>query len=529
MHQVWNASIGRKLSLSFALVLLLGMTCAMLGLWRMKTLSNNTTHISAHWMEGQSLADQLRQEANSTARALVRISVREHTKTAEYLRDLWNKNLKQRYATATAALAKYEILATSEQEREASNQARIGVNLFFSGTEAYFDYLVANRVNHPTEQALAQAEKLRGIYREAEKHLADFVEFNRRGALEAAAQAESNYKLSLTLVIGGMLVCTLTGIALAIAITRNVKLPLLAVGDVVQAIGNGDLSMRLQRDREDEIGELQESLAKTLASLNTLMTRVQRSANSVSYVSAEIAAATQNLGERTEESASSLAKTASSMSMLDSTVSNSNHAAASASQFATTAAAVASRGGDVVQKVVGNMANITQTSSKIAAIITVIDGIAFQTNILALNAAVEAARAGEQGRGFAVVASEVRSLAQRSAAAAKEIKELIVASVESVEAGSILVTNAGQTMAEIVESVQQVHHIITQITSVSEKQSDDIHAVSYEIMDIDRSTQQNAALVEQSFATAESLKALAEQLLGTIADFKLADSSASAL
>lgn len=528
MHLVWNSSIGRKLSFSFALVLLLGMTCAMLGLWRMKSLSNDTTLITAHWMQGQILADQLRQEANSTARGMVRLPIREQNRKATELVDLWSNNLNKRYETSKDVLVKYGAIAKSPEEREAFDQARIGVDKIYLGTSAYFDFLVANRTN-PTDRAAAEAAKMHRAFQEGEKPIADLVEFNRRGALQAAAQANSNFKVSLTMVIAGILVSVLTGLALAVTITRDIKLPLLAVGDVVQAIGNGDLSMRLQRDRQDEIGELQESLAKTLVSLNTLMTRVRRSANSVSYVSAEIASATQNLGERTEESASSLAQTASSMSMLDTTVSNSNQAAASANQYATTAAGVASRGGEVVQKVVGNMENITQTSSKIAAIISVIDGIAFQTNILALNAAVEAARAGEQGRGFAVVASEVRSLAQRSAAAAKEIKELIVASVESVEAGSILVTNAGQTMAEIVESVQQVHHIITQITSVSDKQSDDIHAISHEILDIDRSTQQNAALVEQSFATAESLKAQAEQLLGTIAGFRLAENSAEAV
>jgi methyl-accepting chemotaxis protein len=228
------------------------------------------------------------------------------------------------------------------------------------------------------------------------------------------------------------------------------------------------------------------------------------------------------LSVRTEQTASNLQRTASSMESLTSTVKQSSDAAHQANQLAASAAAVAARGGAVVGQVVSTMDDINQSSKKIADIIGVIDGIAFQTNILALNAAVEAARAGEQGRGFAVVASEVRSLAGRSAEAAKEIKVLISASVEKVDSGSRLVRDAGSTMTEIVSSVKRVSDIIGEITATSAEQSDGINAVNNAIAQLDQMTQQNAALVEQSAAAAESLRHQAQQLVGAVEVFRTA-------
>jgi methyl-accepting chemotaxis protein len=257
------------------------------------------------------------------------------------------------------------------------------------------------------------------------------------------------------------------------------------------------------------------------ASLRRLVGEVRSSTDSITTASAEIATGNHDLSVRTEQTASNLQQAASSMEQLTGTVKQSADSARQANQMASSAAEVAARGGSVVSQVVTTMNEINASSKKISDIIGVIDGIAFQTNILALNAAVEAARAGEQGRGFAVVASEVRSLAQRSAQAAKEIKGLIGASVDRVEAGSRLVADAGKTMSEIVGSVQRVSDIIGEITAASSEQSDGIGSVNAAVTQLDQMTQQNSALVEESAAAAESLKDQAVRLSQAVGAFRL--------
>ena len=257
------------------------------------------------------------------------------------------------------------------------------------------------------------------------------------------------------------------------------------------------------------------------ASLRNLVGQVRNSTNSISTASSEIATGNQDLSQRTEQTASNLQQAASSMDQLTGTVKQSAESARQANQLASSAAEVAARGGTVVSQVVSTMTEINTASKKISDIIGVIDGIAFQTNILALNAAVEAARAGEQGRGFAVVAGEVRSLAQRSAQAAREIKTLIGASVEKVESGSRLVSDAGRTMNEIVGSVQRVSDIIGEITAAAAEQSDGIEQVNSSVTQLDQMTQQNAALVQESAAAAESLKGQAASLAQVVGTFRL--------
>jgi methyl-accepting chemotaxis protein len=249
--------------------------------------------------------------------------------------------------------------------------------------------------------------------------------------------------------------------------------------------------------------------------------QVRSSTDNISTASTEIATGNLDLSQRTEQTASNLQQAASSMEQLTGTVKQSADSARQANQLASSAAEVAARGRAVVTQVVSTMDEINASSKKISDIIGVIDGIAFQTNILALNAAVEAARAGEQGRGFAVVASEVRSLAQRSADAAKEIKTLIGASVEKVDSGSRLVADAGQSMKDIVSSVQRVTDIIGEITAASTEQSDGIGQVNGSVVQLDKMTQQNAALVEESAAAAESLKDQAQRLATVVAAFRL--------
>jgi methyl-accepting chemotaxis protein len=302
---------------------------------------------------------------------------------------------------------------------------------------------------------------------------------------------------------------------------RTICVPLKQVVDVAHAIGEGDLTIRIDTNRQDEIGEVLRSLHHMGESLARMVGEVRSGADSINTASAEIASGNQDLSIRTEQTASNLQAAASSMDQLTGTVKQSADSARQANQLASSAAEVAARGGAVVSQVVSTMDEINTSSKKINDIIGVIDGIAFQTNILALNAAVEAARAGEQGRGFAVVASEVRNLAQRSAQAAKEIKALIGASVDKVESGSKLVADAGETMREIVNSVQRVTDIIGEITAASTEQSDGIGQVNSSVVQLDQMTQQNAALVEQSAAAAESLKDQASKLAQVVSVFKL--------
>ncbi len=299
------------------------------------------------------------------------------------------------------------------------------------------------------------------------------------------------------------------------------------LSQLLQAIAAGDLSVRMQGDFHGVFARMRDDANATAEQLAGIVGRIQSAAASINVASSEIAAGNDDLSRRTEQQAASLEETAASMEELTSTVRQNAEHARQANQLAVGAASVASQGGDVVGQVVATMSGIETSSKKIADIIGVIDGIAFQTNILALNAAVEAARAGEQGRGFAVVASEVRTLAQRSAGAAKEIKGLIDESVTRVAEGSALVDRAGQTMQEIVSSVQRVTDIMGEISAASQEQSLGIEQVNQTVTQMDEATQQNAALVEEATAAARTLQTQAGQLSATVAEFKL-DPQASA-
>ena len=289
-------------------------------------------------------------------------------------------------------------------------------------------------------------------------------------------------------------------------------------------VAAGELSQTVTTQRHDEVGDLLRALGAMQAQLREVVGEVRASAENISVASAEVAHGNADLSRRTEQQAAALEETAASMEQLGSTVRQNADNAKQANQLALGASTVAIKGGEVVSQVVTTMKGINDSSKKIADIISVIDGIAFQTNILALNAAVEAARAGEQGRGFAVVASEVRSLAGRSAEAAKEIKSLISASVERVEQGTALVDRAGATMTEVVASIKRVTDIMGEISAASSEQSAGVAQVGEAITQMDQATQQNAALVEQSATAAEGLKQQALKLVQAVAVFKLADS-----
>jgi len=321
--------------------------------------------------------------------------------------------------------------------------------------------------------------------------------------------------------VGIAALVVLLGVFLARLTVRSITLPLDRAVGVADAIAEGDLTVEVHDDRKDELGHLLRSLSAMAARLRGVVAEVRSGVESVSSASSEIATGNQDLSARTEQTAANLEETAASMEELTATVTQSAETARQANQLASTAAQAAGRGGEVVGQVVTSMQQITDSSRKIGDIIGVIDSIAFQTNILALNAAVEAARAGEQGRGFAVVASEVRSLAQRSAEAAKEIKLLIDTSVQNVESGSQQVAQAGQSMEEIVGSVRRVSDLIGEITASSTEQRDGIAQVNQAVSNLDQMTQQNAALVEQSSAAASAMRDQAQRLSQVVSVFNV--------
>jgi methyl-accepting chemotaxis protein-1 (serine sensor receptor) len=324
--------------------------------------------------------------------------------------------------------------------------------------------------------------------------------------------------------IVGILFAIIAGWALVHSIMRRLQ----ALKNVATGIAAGDLTQTVDSSSTDEIGQLMAAMGEMADKLRTVITQIRAASETVGTASQQIASGNLDLSQRTEEQASSLEETASSMEELTQTVKQNTENAKQANQLAIGASEIALRGGVAVGEVVGTMTSINEASKKIVDIISVIDGIAFQTNILALNAAVEAARAGEQGRGFAVVASEVRSLAQRSAAAAKEIKTLIGDTVDKVESGTKLVAHAGSTIDEVVQSVRRVTDIMAEITAASMEQSAGVEQVNQAIVQMDQVTQQNAALVEEAAAAAASMEEQARSLTTTVAVFRVKGAEALA-
>jgi methyl-accepting chemotaxis protein len=514
-----NIRIASRLGLGFGIVLLLLAAITGLGLSRMADINQAVEEITQIHNPANKLAADMRLLVNRTG-ASIRDIVLQSTEadikaTSEAL-----KSRRAAYDTDEQKLQKMfdsnAMTTPKEKELFAKIKELRGKATPLMDTVAELG--LQNKDEEATRVLMKEAIPAQRAWLDAAGELADF-----EGTLNdaAAASAEQAYITARTFVLALSALALILGIVAALLITRSIVVPITSAMKLAQTVASGDLSSHIVVTGRDETGQLLAAMKDMQDSLIKVVSSVRIGSESVATASSEIAQGNNDLSQRTEEQASALEETAASMEELSSTVKQNADNARQANQLAQNASSVASKGGEVVAQVVDTMKGINESSRKISDIISVIDGIAFQTNILALNAAVEAARAGEQGRGFAVVASEVRSLAGRSADAAKEIKTLINNSVERVEQGTALVDQAGTTMTEVVTSIKRVTDIMGEISAASHEQSQGVSQVGEAVTQMDQATQQNAALVEEMAAAASSLRSQAQELVSTVAVFKL--------
>jgi len=512
MNFLGNLKLGPRLTLGFAALILLSLIAAGVGIERIRAVNVIADQLAGADAEMLGLTQRWTRsiEANP-ARTWVAFFANDATVVArvkQEMQDVVTANtdrIKRMGELATLDEQKQLIKAISEQ-RSAFQAER---NALLKRKEAGEDV---------GAEVLAKVFPAAQSYLESVERLADY---QAKSMLTTRDAADAAAREGILALLGGTALAVIAGGWLAWALTRSIVVPVRRAQLAAEAIAQGDLSADIHADATDEIGQLVQSMQRMVVSLRGIVQAVRSSSDSIATGSSQIAMGNADLSQRTEEQASNLQQTAASMEELTATIKQNADTARQASQLASSASAVAVNGGHVVGQVVATMEDITASSRKVADIIGVIDGIAFQTNILALNAAVEAARAGEQGRGFAVVAGEVRSLAQRSAQAAREIKTLIGRSVEKGETGTRPGGTAGSTMNDVVQQVRRVTDLIGEITSASIEQSTGIGQIGDAVNQLDQVTQQNAALVEESAAASESLRHQAASLAQTVSVFKL--------
>jgi len=510
-----NVSIRKRLGLVLGAILLLSLGTNLQAVLKLDELGAHIDIIVKDQLRVERAASEWLMHTSSGIQRAAAIASSSDPSLVDYFAD----------ATASAMTRTAELQKIIEEHMDRPNEAalfeKLGAlrNAFFAARQVVDNLKKKGDAQGASKAFTEQFEPRSRAYLAGVQELAD----SQREQLDlAAVRTEALRSQTTLLLVGSGIVALLVGVALAMLLSRSIMSPLHDAEAMARTIGSMDLTGGACRSRgDDETGRLLKALDAMRTALCQSLQQVRGVVEGVSTASSQIAIGNLDLSQRTEQTAGNLQQVASNMEQLTVTVRQTADSARTANLLASSAANVASRGGVVVSQVVSTMAQINSSSNRISDIIGTIDGIAFQTNILALNAAVEAARAGEQGRGFAVVAAEVRSLAQRSAQAAKEIKTLISVSMDNVASGTKLVHEAGSTMGEIVASVQRVTDLIGEISAAAHEQSQGLGAINGAVMDLDQMTQQNAALVEESSAASESLKDQATKLSEVIGAFRL--------
>ncbi|TAK97942.1 MAG: HAMP domain-containing protein [Aquabacterium sp.] len=503
-----------KLLSSFAVVATLTALLGLFSVTRLSTVNDQSTFMADHWMASQRLAGAI-----NTTTGDYRVF---ELLIAGAQSESQHQALLQQMALKAAEVAKlqsaYAKQVAHPEEKKLWDSFQADWRTYLEEHDKFMQMLGSGRKDEAMAYASGPIEQL---YERFGETLDKLTEFNTQGGQAASDQGDAIYAQARWGILVGILTAAGLGMLLAWLVAGQVSAPVEQAANVLKAVAEGDLTQTVQTNRKDEVGDMQTALANMIHSLAEMVHHVRTGADSVATASTQIAQGNTDLSARTENQASSLQQTAASVEEMAGTVRTNADNAMQANQLASAASEVAAQGGQVVSQVVETMNGIQTASRKISDIIGVIDGIAFQTNILALNAAVEAARAGEQGRGFAVVAGEVRSLAQRSAQAAREIKTLINDSVEKVNSGSHLVDSAGSTMNDVVTQVRKVTDLVGEIAHASAEQSQGIGQINQAVSQLDQATQQNAALVEESMAAAESLKTQAQKLSEAVSVFRI--------
>lgn len=521
MKYLGSLRIGTRLKVGFGIALLLLLMTGGLAMLQASRIYGGTREIAGNWLPSVQTLGDIRALANGVRRASLRSIMESDVTAKQSQRAQHDADL----SSLNAAMAAYEKLVSSPEEQQITDNLKNAWSAYMTSDAKLLELSESGDAGFAAARTLATGESAR-LFTQALRLIEQDVKLNRAGAADAKAEAEVNYHT--TIVLTGVLcgAALLLSVVVAWLITRSIVTPLGRAVGIAETVARGDLTSDIEVSGTDETSQLLHALKNMNERLLDVVSRVRSSSESIASGSAQIAAGNTDLSQRTEEQAASLEETAASMEQLTATVKQNTENARQGNALAGNASEVAARGGQVVAQVVDTMHDISASSAKVSEIIAVIEGIAFQTNILALNAAVEAARAGEEGRGFAVVASEVRGLAQRSASAAKEIKELINQSVAKVEAGTSLVDNAGATMKEVVDSVKRVTDLMGEIASASVEQHTGIEQVNQAVIQMDEVTQQNAALVEEASAAAQSMASQSSTLRELVSIFRLPDSIA---
>ncbi|CAN7783693.1 methyl-accepting chemotaxis protein [Paraburkholderia hospita] len=513
-----NLRIGARLTSGFALIVALMIGTTVVGIEHLKSSSTKMDTIVGERYALIALSNQIKNNgyrANAILSNLLLVS--SEAQARKYMDD---------YAvirkTNADAYARLEKLLQSDDAKALFKEQFQARTVYGASVRKFFDLVKENRQQEARDLYLGDLARQQDDYYVLVDKMVDYQAAQMQNDAARAADEGNSARIQMILLsIGAILAAGVTGFV----ITRSVTHPINRAMSLAEAVAQGDLTQRLEAGSNDEIGRLQDALKNMIENLHDIVVRVRRGTETITQASQEVASGNLNLSSRTEQQASALEQTAAAMEQLTSTVRQNADNALEADRVALTASETAAKGGDAVNRVVDKMSAINVSSRKIVDIIGVIEGIAFQTNILALNAAVEAARAGEHGRGFAVVASEVRSLAQRSAVAAKEIKTLIDDSVSHVDDGSKIVVEAGQIIREVVSSISHVTAIVGEMSTSSREQSDGIEQINRAVTQMDQVTQENAALVEESAAAAQALRDQAAQLSDMVAEFTLDDTA----